>query len=61
MSGTTLQEYVFGRQMSEFLTLASTALLVYDYLLTFPDEIQLVWLARWNVGKFNARGCTSGL
>ncbi|KLO14657.1 hypothetical protein SCHPADRAFT_300784 [Schizopora paradoxa] len=31
--------------------LAATVLLVYEYLLTFSDEIELFWKKRWSFGK----------
>ncbi|ESK97700.1 hypothetical protein Moror_17407 [Moniliophthora roreri MCA 2997] len=37
---------VFGHE-----TAAVAALVAYDYIITLPDEIELVWSARWNLTK----------
>ena len=31
------------------LTVASTALLVFDTILTMPDEVELIWRRKWNL------------
>ncbi|KZT57305.1 hypothetical protein CALCODRAFT_286079 [Calocera cornea HHB12733] len=31
--------------------MAAGTLLVYDYILTFPKEVDLVWRAKWTIGK----------
>ncbi|TFY65693.1 hypothetical protein EVG20_g5392 [Dentipellis fragilis] len=33
------------------ITLSANALMVFDYFLTLPDEIELVWRSRWNIVK----------
>jgi len=35
-----------------YIPVASTSLLVYDYFLTLPQEISLVWMSPWNLYKF---------
>ncbi|TDL18912.1 hypothetical protein BD410DRAFT_842481 [Rickenella mellea] len=34
-----------------YVNVASTALLSYDFLLTLGDEIRIMWGAKWNAGK----------
>ncbi|KAL0948995.1 hypothetical protein HGRIS_009094 [Hohenbuehelia grisea] len=38
-------------QIITYLHVCCTGLLIYDYLLTFADEIRYVWNAPWNLGK----------
>ncbi|TDL18914.1 hypothetical protein BD410DRAFT_456824 [Rickenella mellea] len=35
----------------DYVNVASTALLPYDVLITFGDEVRLMWGAKWNAGK----------
>ncbi|KAG8681563.1 hypothetical protein FRC08_015552, partial [Ceratobasidium sp. 394] len=34
---------------SKCLAIAGACVLVYDHILTFPDEVQLVWKQNWSV------------
>lgn len=36
----------------QFIEVASFAILLYDYALSFSDELQYIWSARWNTGKW---------
>ncbi|KZS86853.1 hypothetical protein SISNIDRAFT_461442 [Sistotremastrum niveocremeum HHB9708] len=47
----TFADLVQIKQIVTYLDVAAAALLVYDYILTLPEEIILVWPARWNLGK----------
>ncbi|KZT61332.1 hypothetical protein CALCODRAFT_480046 [Calocera cornea HHB12733] len=38
-------------QISRYLSLASYVALVYDFLLTLPTEITLIWNGRWSIVK----------
>jgi hypothetical protein len=38
-------------QHSRFSTLAASTIIVYDHLITFDQEIELVWNAPWSMGK----------
>ncbi|KAF8498013.1 hypothetical protein JB92DRAFT_2985625 [Gautieria morchelliformis] len=42
---------VSDARVSEYAILSSTALLYYDYVLTFSEEVDLVWRRRLNWGK----------
>ncbi|TDL18915.1 hypothetical protein BD410DRAFT_792702 [Rickenella mellea] len=42
---------VFRTRAVNYVNVASTALLAYDFLLTLGDEIRLMWSARWNASK----------
>ncbi|KZV87619.1 hypothetical protein EXIGLDRAFT_773474 [Exidia glandulosa HHB12029] len=38
-------------QVSRYANVASTCLFIYDYILTLPSEIELVWPGPWTQGK----------
>ncbi|KZV90690.1 hypothetical protein EXIGLDRAFT_837630 [Exidia glandulosa HHB12029] len=38
-------------QVSRYSNVASGCLFIYDYFVTLPDEIQLVWPGQWSPGK----------
>lgn len=38
-------------QLTQSLSVAASAVFVYDYLLTFPMEVELIWGSRWNAIK----------
>ncbi|KAF8508510.1 hypothetical protein JB92DRAFT_593032 [Gautieria morchelliformis] len=42
---------LIGLRVTEYVTVACTALLVYDYFLTLDREVFFVWGSRWSVGK----------
>jgi len=38
-------------RLSNYMTVASIMLLVYDYMLTLDSELLLIWSSRWNLVK----------
>ena len=36
----------------QFLEAASLTILLYDYVLSFSDELRYIWRAKWNPGKW---------
>ncbi|KAF9012120.1 hypothetical protein BDZ89DRAFT_484468 [Hymenopellis radicata] len=38
-------------QVFAYVQVASCAVIAYDYVLTFQDEVRLIWAAPWNLGK----------
>ncbi|KAF9500219.1 hypothetical protein BDN71DRAFT_1502307 [Pleurotus eryngii] len=54
MSPEDIQSVIHSLQLmrqSSYIPIASGALLGYDYILTVYDERNLVWKAKWSVGK----------
>ncbi|KAJ8697741.1 hypothetical protein PTI98_004515 [Pleurotus ostreatus] len=54
MSPEDMQSIIHSLQLmrqSSYIPIASGALLGYDYILTVYDERNLVWQAKWSVGK----------
>lgn len=50
----TFEEVVLILQstcLSNYMTVASIVLLVYDYMLTLDSELLLIWASRWNLVK----------
>ncbi|EJD03637.1 uncharacterized protein FOMMEDRAFT_166989 [Fomitiporia mediterranea MF3/22] len=39
-------------QVVNYMNVMCLALVAYDFLLTFADEVRLIWPAKWNMGKF---------
>ncbi|THU92266.1 hypothetical protein K435DRAFT_840646 [Dendrothele bispora CBS 962.96] len=50
-SNSRLVLFLDAHQVVLYLEVASFALWVHDYLISFDDEIQLVWQAPWKLGK----------
>ncbi|KAL0949005.1 hypothetical protein HGRIS_009104 [Hohenbuehelia grisea] len=50
-SPSALIETFHRLHVVKYLTASSGVLLVYDYLLTFSDEVIFFWSSPWNVGK----------
>ncbi|KAF4574390.1 hypothetical protein EYR36_005725 [Pleurotus pulmonarius] len=42
---------LFVAKMGTYIAVSSAVILVYDYFLTLPDEIQYVWPTHWSLGK----------
>lgn len=42
---------LFVVKVGTYITVCSAAILVYDYFLTLPDEVQYVWRTHWCLGK----------
>ncbi|KAL0952113.1 hypothetical protein HGRIS_008743 [Hohenbuehelia grisea] len=42
---------LFRLKTATYMPVSSTALLIYDYIITLIDEIRLVWWAPWSIGK----------
>ncbi|TDL25230.1 hypothetical protein BD410DRAFT_632024 [Rickenella mellea] len=38
--------------ISQYATVAAVALVIWDYFILLPEEVALVWPARWNLSKF---------
>jgi len=36
---------------THYANVAAVMILIYDHIITFPDEVELVWKGRWNLGK----------
>ncbi|KAL5519273.1 hypothetical protein ACEPAH_956 [Sanghuangporus vaninii] len=54
MSSSLIDQAIasLGRaQTVNYANVICAALIAYDYLLTLPDEIRLIWPAKWNAGK----------
>jgi len=47
----TLSDAVSNIRLLTNLNVACISILVFDYLLTFSDEIEYVWSSKWNAGK----------
>ncbi|KAK0213576.1 hypothetical protein IW262DRAFT_1517135 [Armillaria fumosa] len=47
----TAAEIVWHVQATRYLTSAGLVVLLYDHLLTFSTEVELIWAARWSVPK----------
>ncbi|TDL19482.1 hypothetical protein BD410DRAFT_436962 [Rickenella mellea] len=47
----TLYHVFFDYQAAKYVTIASTAILVWDYWLTFSDEVRFLWPSRWSFAK----------
>ncbi|KAA1472910.1 hypothetical protein DENSPDRAFT_839294 [Dentipellis sp. KUC8613] len=55
MDAGTFEELVVALQQMKVVTyfdLSALTLLFYDYLLTLPDELELIWGSRWTITKF---------
>jgi hypothetical protein len=39
-------------QTYQYVEAASVVVLLYDYILSFKDEVRYIWNARWNTGKW---------
>jgi len=39
------------KQTVTYVDLVAATLVIYDYVLTFRDEVELVWSTKWNIGK----------
>ncbi|EJD05272.1 uncharacterized protein FOMMEDRAFT_145788 [Fomitiporia mediterranea MF3/22] len=46
-----LPQIVSDTRTTNYLTLAAFVIFLYDMVLTFPRELELVWKARWTTGK----------
>ncbi|EEB92503.1 hypothetical protein MPER_08975 [Moniliophthora perniciosa FA553] len=48
---TTTRVHETGAHNFNNETAAVATLVIYDYIITLPDEIDLIWSARWNLTK----------
>ncbi|OCB90911.1 hypothetical protein A7U60_g1821 [Sanghuangporus baumii] len=46
-----LPQVVSDTRTTNYLTLAAFVVFLYDMILTFPSELELVWKARWSAGN----------
>ncbi|KAI0090000.1 hypothetical protein BDY19DRAFT_96547 [Irpex rosettiformis] len=44
-------KFLFLKQASSYATASSMALIVWEYIATFGQEIELVWCSRWSLSK----------
>lgn len=54
-NGTILDLIIQGYadvQATRFSELAASTIVIYDHFITFDQEVQLVWKARWTAGKY---------
>ncbi|KAK0463038.1 uncharacterized protein EV420DRAFT_1151393 [Desarmillaria tabescens] len=47
----TATEIAWHAQATRYLSGAGLVVLLYDHILTFPAEVELIWTARWSVPK----------
>ncbi|ESK87224.1 hypothetical protein Moror_5812 [Moniliophthora roreri MCA 2997] len=43
---------ILNIQASRYVSAAGVVILLYDHLLTFGDEVELIWQAEWKFPKF---------
>ncbi|TEB31061.1 hypothetical protein FA13DRAFT_478427 [Coprinellus micaceus] len=47
----TLLQGLHHIEVTRYTQMASTCIILYDHLLTFDDEVELIWKASWSMGK----------
>ncbi|KAJ7583914.1 hypothetical protein C8J56DRAFT_1094854 [Mycena floridula] len=51
MDLAALEEAVRNLHVTQYVSITGCALLLYDHLLTFDDEVELIWSTRWTLPK----------
>ncbi|KAH7928153.1 hypothetical protein BV22DRAFT_1030973 [Leucogyrophana mollusca] len=46
-----LESYLLDLPLIHYFTLAATVFYVWDFVLTFPQEVKLLWATKWNVTR----------
>ncbi|KAH8115710.1 hypothetical protein DFH11DRAFT_1742730 [Phellopilus nigrolimitatus] len=47
----TISGFIRHSRVVQYVNIASVAVLVYDYLITFGDEVELIWKSKLNTGN----------
>ncbi|KAH8115706.1 hypothetical protein DFH11DRAFT_1300694 [Phellopilus nigrolimitatus] len=47
----TISDFIRHSHVVQYINIASVAVLVYDYLITFGDEVELIWKSKLNTGN----------
>ncbi|KAH8115743.1 hypothetical protein DFH11DRAFT_1586904 [Phellopilus nigrolimitatus] len=51
MSTDPLTTLIFRDQVVKYMTVASATFHIYDCMITFSEEVELIWRAKWGFGK----------
>ncbi|KAF8868790.1 hypothetical protein BD779DRAFT_875554 [Infundibulicybe gibba] len=46
-----LSQIIADIRLTNYIAVGSLALLVFDHILTFGEEVELIWKSRWNLSK----------